>query len=349
MKFFHLSHTDLDGYSAQLISRKIYKNPIFYNANYGLEVKIYLEDILTQIKLQDKNEEIFFLITDLNLTPDESRKLDHSIKQLIEDGYNIKLQLLDHHGTGEKSAAKYNWYYLDTSRSATKITYDYFVENYPEFLDLCEDGFVEFIQSVNAVDIWLENDELFEFGKVMMSMVSKSYEINNILFRDENREYKFYLLENSINYIKQSDGHISLDEAIYSLKKEYLKLSDKNDTMDNLSSLHLVKALEHKKDELTVYYQNHKGLLTYALGGISIPANTFLKVNDDYDFFIDVSRRGKASLRADNKLDVAQLADKLAGGGGHPNASGLAFKDWKDTVLYKDVKKYIEKKFAEIE
>ena len=190
MKFFHLSHTDLDGYSAQLISRKIYKNPIFYNANYGLEVKIYLEDILTQIKLQDKNEEIFFLITDLNLTPDESRKLDHSIKQLIEGGYNIKLQLLDHHGTGEKSASKYDWYYLDTSRSATKITYDYFVENYPEFLDLCEDGFVEFIQSVNAVDIWLENDELFEFGKVMMSMVSKSYEINNILFRDENREYK---------------------------------------------------------------------------------------------------------------------------------------------------------------
>jgi len=348
MKFFHLSHTDLDGYAAQLISKKIYDDPIYYNANYGLEVKIYLEDILTRIKQQDKSEEIFFLITDLNLTPDESRRLDHNIKQLNEDGYNIKLQLLDHHGTGQKSADKYDWYYLDTSRSATKITYDYFIENYPEFMNRCEDGFDKFIEATNAVDIWLEDEELFEFGKVLMTMVSKSYEINNILFRDENREYKFYLLKNAIKYIDKEDGHILLDEAIYSMKKEYLKLSEKNDTMDNLSSLYLVKSLEHKKDELTVYYKGHKGLLTFSLGSISIPANTFLKVNEDYDFFIDVSRRGKASLRADNNIDVAQLAQKLAGGGGHPNASGLAFKDWKELVLYKDVKKYIETKLLEI-
>ena len=59
---------------------------------------------------------------------------------------------------------------------------------------------------------------------------------------------------------------------------------------------------------------------------------------------MNVTRRGKSGLRADNKLDVSSLAYDLAEGGGHPNASGLAFDDWKDKVLYKDVKEYIDKK-----
>ena len=347
MKFFHLSHTDLDGYGCQFITKKVFPDAIFYNANYGLEVKLFLEDILTKIEELDKSENVLFMITDLNLTLDESKNLNHKIKKLNENGFNIKLQLLDHHGTGLKCSQKYDWYFLDTNRSATKITYDYFCENYSEFKELCEENFEKLIDAINAVDIWLEDEDLFEFGKVCMSMISKSYEINNILFRDKSRDYKFYLLQQSIKYIANKDGHISFDENIYHIKKEYLKLSNLNDTMDNLSSIYLVKSLENKKDQLTVYYKEHKGLLTFTLGGISIPANTFLKANDDYDFFIDVSRRGKASLRADNKIDVAVLADKLAKGGGHPNASGLAFRDWKETILYENVKSYIQKKLNE--
>ena len=349
MKFFHLSHTDLDGFGCQFISKKIFPDAFFYNANYGLEVKLFLQDILVKIEDTSKEEDIFFLITDLNLNSDESKNLNHKIKKLNEDGYNIKLQLLDHHGTGLKSSQKYDWYFLDVERSATKITYDYFCENYPQFLELCEDGFEKLIDAINAVDIWKEHEELFEFGKVCMTMIAKAYEINNILFRDENREYRFYLLQNTIKYVSMEDGHIFLDENIYHIKKQYLNLTNKNNTMDNLSSLYLVKSLEDKKDHLTVYYKGHKGLLTFTLGGISIPANTFLKENKDYDFFMDVSRRGKASLRADNKLDVSLLASKLAGGGGHPNASGLAFKDYKETIIYDDVKLYIEKKLKECE
>jgi len=347
MKFFHLSHTDLDGYGCQFISKKVFPDAVFFNANYGLEVKLFIKDILLKIEEVDKSTDIFLMITDLNLTLDESKNLNHKIKKLNEDGYNINLQLLDHHGTGLKCSQKYDWYFLDTDRSATKITYDYFCKNYSEFKDSCEENFENLINAINAVDIWLEDEELFEFGKVCMSMISKSYEINNILFRDQSRDYKFYLLQQTIKYVALEDGHISLDENIYHIKKEYLKLSEQNDTMDNLSSLYLVKSLENRKDELTVLYKGHKGLLTFTLGGISIPANTFLKANDDYDFFIDVSRRGKASLRADNKVDVSILADKLAKGGGHPNASGLAFKDWKETILYDVVKTYIQKKLDE--
>jgi len=344
-----MSHTDLDGYGCQLVSKKIFPNAVFYNANYGLEVKMFIKDILVQIELCQKDEDIFFMITDLNLTVDESKNLNKHISRLNNDGYKIKLQLLDHHGTGKKSADKFDWYYLDTSQSATKITYEYFIKNYLKFKDLCEVDFEKLIDAINAVDIWKEKNKLFEFGKVCMSMIAKSYEINNLLFSTKSREYKFYLMQNAIQFISLDDGHIKLDENIYRLKKEYLSLSSKNNTIDNLSSIYLVNSLKDIKEKLTVTYKGQKGLLTYTLGGISIPANAFLKENPDYDFFIDISRRGKAGFRADNKIDVSILAQKLAGGGGHPNASGAAFDDFKETVIYNDVKKYIQAKLDSID
>jgi len=344
MKFYHISHTDLDGYGCQLTTQKIFPNAIYYNANYGIEVKMFLKDALAKIALEDKTEKIFLLITDLNLTTDESKSLDRDIKKFNNDGFDVKLQLLDHHGTGQKSADKYDWYYLDTTRSATKITYDYFSEHYPSFLENCPTDYEYLIQAINAVDIWLEDDELFEFGKVCMSMVSKSYEINNTLFNSQSRNYKFFLLTQTLKYISQKNGHILLDENIYYMKKAFLQLDDQNNTLDNLSSTYLVKSLDTKKEELTIHYKDKKGLLTYNLGSISIPANAFLRANPDYDFFIDINRRGRTGLRANNNLDVSILAQKLAGGGGHPNASGAAFKDFKETVIYDNVKKFMQTK-----
>ena len=70
-------------------------------------------------------EGMFLLISDLNLTFEESKNLQHEIDKLNLSGFSIRLKLLDHHGTGQKCANKFDWYYLDTSRSATKIVYDY--------------------------------------------------------------------------------------------------------------------------------------------------------------------------------------------------------------------------------
>ena len=35
MTIHHLSHTDLDGYGAQVITNHYFKNVKFYNSNYG--------------------------------------------------------------------------------------------------------------------------------------------------------------------------------------------------------------------------------------------------------------------------------------------------------------------------
>ncbi len=348
MKLFHISHTDLDGYGCQLITKEYFKEGFFYNANYGLEVKLSIKKVLEQV-LDYKEDEILILISDLNLTFQEAKDLDNDINKLIKDGYTIKLQLLDHHISGKKSAETFSWYYLDEKRCATKIVYDYIFEEHEGFNSITKAWLEPLVNAINAVDIWLENEITnFEFGKVLMSMISKVREINNILFTDLNRDFRCYLLKEASKYIDEIDGHIKLDNDVHFMKKDFLKLSDKDDTLDNLSATYLVKTLIDVKDDLTVTYKGHKGLLTYCLGSISIPANAFLRANPDYDFFIDINKKGNASFRADGKVDVAMMATKLANGGGHINASGCKFEDFKEVIDLSEVKTYIQNKLDKI-
>ena len=227
MKLFHISHTDLDGYGCQLITKEYFKEGSFYNANYGIEVKLTIKKVLEEI-LAFKEEDILLLISDLNLTFQESKDLDRDISKLIEDGYKIKLQLLDHHISGKKSADAYYWYYLDEKRCATKIVYDYIFEEYDGF-DFTVSSWLEpLVNAINAVDIWLDHQiKNFEFGKVVMSMISKVREVNNILFADLNRELRFYLLKEAAKFLDEVDGHIKLDNEVHFLKKEFLKLDNK--------------------------------------------------------------------------------------------------------------------------
>ena len=349
---FHISHTDLDGYGCQLLTYEMlkekFKKGFFYNANYGNEVKLTIKKVLEQIE-EFKEEKIFFLISDLNLTAQESKDLDRNINILNDKGFNIKLQVLDHHATGQKSADMYDWYYLDISRCATKIVYDYINKEFDPYTKEQKAWLSPLVNAINAVDIWLDHEkENFEFGKVLLMMVSKAREVNNILFTDLNREYRIHLLKESCKYLSYEDGNILLDNNLHSMKKEFLKLDEKDDTLDNLSAKFLVKSLADIKEELTVIYKGHKGLLTYCLGSISIPANAFLKANPDFDFFIDVGRKGNSSFRADGKVDVSLMAEKLAKGGGHVNASGAKFNDFKETINYSDVKTYVQGKLDKI-
>ena len=340
MRLFHISHTDLDGYSCQFLTSKVFEKTEYFNANYGMEVKLTILKVLENIT-NYKDEDILVIISDLNLTLQESIDLDSEIKRLNDEAYNITLQLLDHHITGKKSAEKFSWYFLDDKRCATKIVYDYLLEKFNASIK----DYEFLVNCVNAVDIWLEKEkDNFEFGKVLMSMLVKAREINSILFPNLDREYKFYLLEKAKEFLGQDSANIKLDNDIHFLKKEFLKLDDFDDTLDNLGAKYLVKTLENVKDELTVTYKGQKGLLTYCLGSISIPANTFLKANKDYDFFIDINKKGNASFRADGKLDVSMLAQKIANGGGHVNASGGKFEDFKECIDYLSVKMYIQGK-----
>jgi uncharacterized protein len=334
---YHLSHIDLDGYSCQLVMKYTPYEIVNYNANYGAEVKSKLEIILEKIKNSTKSALI--LITDLNLTADESRWLNNEVHKLNESKKDVILTLLDHHGSGEESAKKYKWYYLDTLRCATKITYDYVKENF----EFDEPTWMEhYVNIVNAVDLWLQEEvENFEYGKVCMRLVNETRELNRVMFADEDNNYKLSLLLEATKLINEPNAAIVLDEKIHKLKKEFFREIEDN-TLDNLATKYVVKLLGSKRDTNTIYYKGYRGYLSYGVGNTSIIGNGFLVAYPEYDFIVDVSYRGAMSLRANNQVSVSQIAKEWANGGGHPNAAGGRIMGFKEQYRYDKVKQQIE-------
>ncbi len=335
----HLSHIDLDGYSCQLVMSFTPYNIKNYNANYGAEVKQKLDLILESIK-KDKKTSAYILITDLNLTSDESRWLNNEIVKLNENKFDVTLNLLDHHGSGEDSANKYDWYYLDTLRCATKITYDYVKENFefnePEWMN-------KMVNIVNAVDLWkMQEKENFEYGKVCMRLVTETRELNRVMFGEYDNAYKLSLLLEASKYINEENAPIVLDEKIHLLKKDFFR-DDENNTLDNLATKYIVKLLGELKKSNTIYYKGYRGFLSYGVGNTSIIGNGFLLTYPEYDFIVDVSYRGTMSLRANNKVNVSQISKEWAGGGGHPNAAGGRIIGFKEQYRYDKVKAQIQK------
>ncbi len=344
-RLYHLSHIDLDGYGCQYLTKDCFDKSEFYNANYGPEVKARLEEIVKKIE-QDKfiygnDEEFLILITDLNLTTKEGNWIE---KEAIR--ISAKLQLLDHHATGASASERFAWYKLDTTRCATLITYDWLMEHY----NFDADGrYKDIVKAINAIDIWVSDDEYFEFGKVGLGLISAAREINRILFPTEDRLLKLRLIEKAREYVTQKDGNILLDDAVHSIKKEFF-MSDKNDTKDNLVASFVSKLLTKDKARLTIEYRGYKGILGYNVGSSSLIGNRFLLDNPDYDFYMDVNYRGNFSLRSNDKMDVSKMAAEIGNGGGHPNASGGKIESFKDSFVYNTLKhsiqEYIDKKTA---
>ena len=334
---YHLSHIDLDGYGCQYLSQQCFDTIDCYNANYGPEVPARLGEIVKKIE-QDKfihgdDIESLILITDLNLTTKEGNWIE---KEAVRIG--AKLQLLDHHATGASAAERFAWYKLDTTRCATLITYDWLQMHYD--FDK-ENNLARIVKAINAIDIWLSDDELFEYGKVMLGMISGAREIGRILFPAQDRAFKLSMIDAAKDLVDEEDAPIKLDDALHQIKKSFFK-QEKNDTKDNLVAYYVTDLLTQDKQRLTITYKGHKGILGYNVGNASIIGNASMVANEDYAFYMDVNFRGNFSLRSNNKLDVSAMAAHIGNGGGHVNASGGKIEGYKDSFVYADVRKFIQ-------
>lgn len=334
---YHLSHIDLDGYGCQFLTQKIFEKIHCYNANYGPEVTARLGEIVKKIEqdkfIQGNERERLILITDLNLTAKEGNWIE---KEAIRIG--AKLQLLDHHATGANAAERFAWYKLDTTKCATLITYHWLQEHYG--FD-SKNELETIVNAINAIDIWLSEDTLFEYGKVMLGMISGAKEINRILFPAEDRRFKLSLIEAANRLIREEDAPIKLDDTLHQIKKQFFK-KEKNDTKDNLVAHYITNLLTSDKQRLTITYKEYKGILGYNVGSASVIGNACMVANDDYDFYMDVNFRGNFSLRSNNKLDVSKMAAHIGNGGGHPNAAGGKIEGYKDSFVYAEVKEFIQ-------
>ncbi len=334
---YHLSHIDLDGYGCQYLSEQCFDTIDCYNANYGPEVTARLAEIVKKIE-QDKflhgdKIEALILITDLNLTTKEGTWIENEAVRI-----GAKLQLLDHHATGAPAAERFAWYKLDTTRCATLITYDWLQQHY-EF-DKSSD-FATIVNAINAIDIWLSDDTLFEYGKVMLGMISGAREVNRILFPAEDRAFKLSLIEAAKQRVSEEDAPIQLDDDLHQIKKAFFRQGE-NNTKDNLVAFYVTDLLTKDKQRLTIHYKGYKGILGYNVGNTSLIGNACMVENDDYDFYMDVNFRGHFSLRSNNKMDVSAMAAHIGNGGGHPNASGGKIEGYKDSFVYAEVRQFVQ-------
>ncbi len=333
---YHLSHIDLDGYGCQYLSQQCFDNIECYNANYGPEVPARMGEIVKKIEQDtflNKELEPLILITDLNLTTKEGAWIE---KEALRTG--ATLQLLDHHATGANAAERFAWYKLDTTRCATLITYDWLQTHYG--FDK-ENKLASIVKAINAIDIWVSDDTLFEYGKVMLGMISGAREIGRILFPTEDRAFKLSMIDAAKNRIDEKDAPIKLDDDLHQIKKTFFK-QEKNDTKDNLVAHYVTDLLTQDKQRLTITYKGYKGILGYNVGNASIIGNASMVANPDYDFYMDVNFRGNFSLRSNNKLDVSAMAAHIGNGGGHINASGGKIEGYKDSFVYADVRKFVQ-------
>lgn len=341
-RVYHLSHIDLDGYGCHYLTTQCFDTIECYNANYGPEVKARLEEIVESIErdnlLHGDPTNALILITDLNLTTKEGSWIE---AEAIRIG--AKLQLLDHHATGAQAAERFAWYTLDTTRCATRITYDWLQKH--EGFDQ-DNRLADIVKAINAIDIWVSDDLYFEFGKVCLGMISGAREINRTLFPAQDRALKLSLIEKARTLVTEKEGNILLDDALHPSKKAFF-IAQKNDTKDNLVATYVTKLLTVDKARLTINYRGYKGLLGYNVGNSSLIGNAFLLTNPDYDFYMDVNYRGHFSLRSNNKMDVSAMAAEIGNGGGHPNASGGKVENYKDSFVYNDVRMFVQNYISE--
>lgn len=340
MKVLHLSHIDLDGYGAQYVAKHFFENIFFFNANYGKEIAVRIEQMIALLKTS--KEKTLFLITDLNPTFEESTLLQERISELKIEGYDVELKLLDHHISGLESSEKFHWYYLDHTRSACKITFETLLSLYPLLNPQEEQWLRDFSNMVNSVDMWIMDGENFEFGKVLMGAIAGAKDPNRAMFEEQNREFKFALLDQCRDYLYLPNPEVKLDNALFSLKKQIFGGNPERETMDNIFANYLVKLLQSKKEQCQIFYQDKRGFLSYTLGSVSVVGNQFLCKNPEFDFFIDVNTRGNVSLRANNACDVSIIASECFGGGGHKNASGGKIEGFKESFFYEDIKEQVQ-------
>ena len=330
-RLHHLSHTDLDGYSCQMVSAHYFDSINFYNSNYGKEINECFNQILSMIQ-SSEDEKHVILITDLNLTMDQAKEFESKVSICDKE---IMMFVLDHHKTGQECADAFEWYYLDSSRCATKITYDFFSALYGKNAKLSH-----YVDVVNAVDIWLEDKPEFELGKVCMGLVSGAKEVNKIMFPEENSKYIFALLSKAQEYFTCKDAHIALDDAVHGIKKSFF-ITDANNTLSNLVSAYNVILLTQNREKMQINYKEYTGILTYNIGNVSVIGNDFLTANPDLDFFMDITSKKTISLRSNGKVDVSKMAAHIANGGGHHNASGGLLSNFKDAFIYDTIKSQV--------
>lgn len=362
----HISHIDLDGYSAQflvdeLLNQGVLKYVKYFNLDYHEDKEVFNK--VFEYILSDKSKSYYVLITDIGL----KAELVTKIKNFMRGNKNIKLyfQVIDHHKSGAYQDV--DWYYYDKEFCATKLVYDELVSpmirEYIKTHKIDEDGdnssqlfylhglnmlnkhhLKDLAQIVNAYDVWKLNDEMFYYGSNLSDVVMNFIKYPKEFERSEYRRNhifgyikKFMNRFLGFNYrknvsIQELQSYLYFDntEVLYEMNNdEYY--SNVNIPYEYKLHYHYYKLYKDSFDEFEWFEIDN-----YKFKILSIDSNLFQNVShflmDDETLNIqmiaNVKPDGKVSLRSvGDKYDVSIFAFKyLENGGGHFNAAGSGGK-----------------------
>lgn len=165
-----LSHNDLDGYGSQFPIRVTHIDVNYYNIGYD-----EIAETLTGIDNHDYPKGTQLFVTDLNFSKDNA-------KQLIDMADRFDIVYIDHHLYDDEILEMFKnssiEFVHDTSKSATLLSYEYFIKD-DTILNVCDEQFEHLIQCINAYDIWLLDspfwDEGFKLNNVFWDMTANSF------------------------------------------------------------------------------------------------------------------------------------------------------------------------------
>jgi oligoribonuclease NrnB/cAMP/cGMP phosphodiesterase (DHH superfamily) len=365
---FHLSHIDLDGYGAQYMTRAAGYRARYYNADYR-DIPYALDQIFDD--MSKAKEPCMLLITDLNLTLEQSDMVAQRIQNLGKgspssskktgkapaktsllspemaamlkgaltassdepEAEPIKplLQLLDHHATGEDSAKKYDWYYLDTERCATRLAFEAIA---PYLGDDQRALYASRAEFVDVGDRWLKDDPRFNRAIYLIGLIMEDDQLAPPLV-ELKRDYRFHMMESFFQLMEQGATLEELERGVYDYRKAFLRERIASDLCENPENT--LKEKFHRLAADAVLPEDIPMLRidSYRTGiFFNWPHDVFrgvamvlMEQRKQMDIAIRVGGNGRMSLRANENVDVGIISGMYFEGGGHPGAAGGVLRD----------------------
>ncbi len=254
----------------------------------------YSEDFINNLINKAKNKYVGILDFSFNLEITE--KLKQSAKGLI---------ILDHHITNKNSLEKLDYAYFDMNKSGVGITWSYFYKNekIPEFLEMIQDR-----------DLWtwkIPKSKDFCDGFYYATSICDGFENSFDVYED------VYMNEESM-----TEKYIEIGKLLRKRKEKTIHNIVKNTKK--------IYNYQYKDNEYKVQIVNCDHEIASDLGNV-------ICKNGLCDFAVlwryDHNTESYwLSLRADNKVDVSEIA-KYFGGGGHKNAAGCTIYEHPSKVF----------------